>query len=317
MGAACCRRSAPDVRLSLLQIAAATASSRRMALRAAANRCAPHCRRWPALPMLRWRRSRARTHAPATDAGAFNRADRNGPSDCATASRRSCAGAGSSSRLPGARAPTGSPEGRTAPARLDAMRARRRKEWDGAASWGRPGGGGKKALGGMNGRHDAALLLRGDDGSALPSLPARNAIPNSFVKKPNCTVLLLSGCLLLSTRNPASSSARGVAFGDIAAAIGRHLQLPVGSVPAEAAPAQFGWMSRFASQDVPTSSAWTRERLGWQPTRRACCKTWTAPAISPVEPIASDVYRRCRPQPQAQSNCMSLKSSCALPPPKL
>jgi len=57
-----------------------------------------------------------------------------------------------------------------------------------------------------------------------------------------------------------------VAFGDIAAAIGRHVQLPVGSVPAEAAPAQFGWMSRFASQDVPTSSAWTRERLGWQPT---------------------------------------------------
>jgi len=70
-----------------------------------------------------------------------------------------------------------------------------------------------------------------------------------------------------------------VAFGEIAAAIGRHLQLPVGSVPAEAAPAQFGWMSRFASQDVPTSSAWTRERLGWQRPARACCKTWTAPAI--------------------------------------
>lgn len=28
-------------------------------------------------------------------------------------------------------------------------------------------------------------------------------------------------------------------------------------------------------------------------------------------------YPRCRPQPQAQSNRMSLKSSCALPPPKL
>lgn len=58
----------------------------------------------------------------------------------------------------------------------------------------------------------------------------------------------------------------GVAFGDIAAAIGRHLQLPVRAVPAEAAAAQFGWMARFASQDVPTSSAWTREQLGWQPT---------------------------------------------------
>jgi hypothetical protein len=57
-----------------------------------------------------------------------------------------------------------------------------------------------------------------------------------------------------------------VAFGDIAAAIGLHLQLPVRSILAEAAPAQFGWKARFASQDVPTSSAWTRERLGWQPT---------------------------------------------------
>ena len=57
-----------------------------------------------------------------------------------------------------------------------------------------------------------------------------------------------------------------MAFGEIAAAIGRHLRLPVRAVPAEAAPAQFGWMARFASQDVPISSAWTRERLGWQPT---------------------------------------------------
>ncbi|WP_369978305.1 SDR family oxidoreductase [Xanthomonas bundabergensis] len=58
----------------------------------------------------------------------------------------------------------------------------------------------------------------------------------------------------------------GIAFREIAAVIGRHLQLPVRSLPAEAAPAQFGWMARFAGRDMPTSSAWTREQLGWQPS---------------------------------------------------
>ena len=50
--------------------------------------------------------------------------------------------------------------------------------------------------------------------------------------------------------------------------IGRRLNLPVKSVPAgEAAEAHFGWMSRFFSLDMASSSALTREQLGWQPTR--------------------------------------------------
>jgi hypothetical protein len=27
----------------------------------------------------------------------------------------------------------------------------------------------------------------------------------------------------------------------------------------------FGWFAQFAAADIPGSSQWTRERLGWQP----------------------------------------------------
>jgi nucleoside-diphosphate-sugar epimerase len=54
----------------------------------------------------------------------------------------------------------------------------------------------------------------------------------------------------------------GVPFREIAAAIGRGLGLPVESRPAE----HFGWFAMFAGMDAATSSAWTRETLGWTPT---------------------------------------------------
>ncbi|GHI09983.1 3-beta hydroxysteroid dehydrogenase [Streptomyces cellostaticus] len=57
----------------------------------------------------------------------------------------------------------------------------------------------------------------------------------------------------------------GVPFRDIAAVIGRHLGVPVGSVPAEQAEDHFGWLGRFAGVDNPTSSALTRRLLGWEP----------------------------------------------------
>lgn len=72
----------------------------------------------------------------ATGTGAFNRAGRSGLGDCAPAPPRPSAGAGSSSRVPGGRAATVSPEGRTAPAGPDATGTRMRKEVDAAASWG-------------------------------------------------------------------------------------------------------------------------------------------------------------------------------------
>ena len=57
----------------------------------------------------------------------------------------------------------------------------------------------------------------------------------------------------------------GVPFREIAEAIGRQLKLPVASVTAEQASAHFGFLFPFVAYDNPTSSALTRQRLGWQP----------------------------------------------------
>lgn len=57
----------------------------------------------------------------------------------------------------------------------------------------------------------------------------------------------------------------GIAFRDIAAVIGRRLDLPVASREAAQAAAHFSWLAPLVSLDNPTSSAVTRERLGWQP----------------------------------------------------
>jgi nucleoside-diphosphate-sugar epimerase len=59
----------------------------------------------------------------------------------------------------------------------------------------------------------------------------------------------------------------GVPVRDIAAAIGRHLGLPVTSVAPDAAFEHFGWLGAFFSLDVPALNPVTRELLGWQATR--------------------------------------------------
>lgn len=53
----------------------------------------------------------------------------------------------------------------------------------------------------------------------------------------------------------------GIAFGTLAAAIGRGLGLPV--LPRE--PEHFGWLAGFVADDMAASSEATRERLGWSP----------------------------------------------------
>ena len=54
-------------------------------------------------------------------------------------------------------------------------------------------------------------------------------------------------------------------FREIAEVIGRRLNLPVVFKSPEEAADHFGWFTRFAAIDCPSSSAKTQELLGWQP----------------------------------------------------
>ena len=58
----------------------------------------------------------------------------------------------------------------------------------------------------------------------------------------------------------------GVAMRDIAEVIGRGLKVPVVSMAPEEAAKHFGWLGHFAGLDIRSSSARTREQLGWNPT---------------------------------------------------
>ena len=55
----------------------------------------------------------------------------------------------------------------------------------------------------------------------------------------------------------------GVPIRDIAEVIGRHLNLPTDSAPAE----DFGFMGQILAVDQPASAALTRELLGWRPVQ--------------------------------------------------
>jgi nucleoside-diphosphate-sugar epimerase len=59
----------------------------------------------------------------------------------------------------------------------------------------------------------------------------------------------------------------GVPMREIAAAIGKGLNVPMVSLSPEQAQVHFGWLGMFAGSDMPASSAQTREQLGWSPTR--------------------------------------------------
>ncbi|PYC71150.1 3-beta hydroxysteroid dehydrogenase [Micromonospora arborensis] len=58
----------------------------------------------------------------------------------------------------------------------------------------------------------------------------------------------------------------GVPFRQIAATIGGNLDIPVRSISADEANDYFGFLGAFAQLDNLTSSAITRELLGWSPT---------------------------------------------------
>lgn len=59
---------------------------------------------------------------------------------------------------------------------------------------------------------------------------------------------------------------QAVTLKSIAEAIGKQLDLPVGSVPGEEAEAHFGWFAHMVGMDVPASSKFTMEKLNWFPT---------------------------------------------------
>lgn len=59
----------------------------------------------------------------------------------------------------------------------------------------------------------------------------------------------------------------GVPVRDIAEVIGRHLNVPVVSVPVEGVNDHFGWIGHFFSADIPASSALTQQRLDWHPVQ--------------------------------------------------
>jgi len=57
----------------------------------------------------------------------------------------------------------------------------------------------------------------------------------------------------------------GIPFLSIAEAIGRHLNLPVRSIPADQAASHFGWLNFAASANCQASSAQTQQLLNWHP----------------------------------------------------
>ncbi|WP_343693565.1 SDR family oxidoreductase [Chitinophaga sp.] len=58
----------------------------------------------------------------------------------------------------------------------------------------------------------------------------------------------------------------GITTKALAEVIGKQLQLPVKGIAAEEAGANMGFLGMMWAMDQPSSSKWTRERLGWQPT---------------------------------------------------
>jgi nucleoside-diphosphate-sugar epimerase len=59
----------------------------------------------------------------------------------------------------------------------------------------------------------------------------------------------------------------GVAVRDIAEVIGRHLGLPVNSIPAETAFDHFGFIGAIFAMEMGASSALTQQKLNWHPSR--------------------------------------------------
>ncbi len=63
-----------------------------------------------------------------------------------------------------------------------------------------------------------------------------------------------------------AAAEEGIPIADVAAAIGRGLDVPVESISPEDAGEHFTWLAAFLGLDSPASSTKTRKLLGWEPT---------------------------------------------------
>ncbi|WCT55494.1 SDR family oxidoreductase [Paenibacillus kyungheensis] len=76
-------------------------------------------------------------------------------------------------------------------------------------------------------------------------------------------------CLALAKAEPGSRldgvADEGIVFRDIATVIGKHLNVPVVSIPQDQAQDHFGFLGALAALDIPRSSQSTQQQLGWQP----------------------------------------------------
>ena len=76
----------------------------------------------------------------------------------------------------------------------------------------------------------------------------------------------------------------GIPFRDIAEAIGRELDVPATSIPAESAGEHFSFLAPFVGLDNPTSSTITRQLLGWEPDQPGLIEDLSEGHYSPRSP---------------------------------
>ena len=62
-----------------------------------------------------------------------------------------------------------------------------------------------------------------------------------------------------------AAAEEGITVREIAETIGRHLDIPTASIPADQAADHFKAFATFAALDIPTSNALNRQPLDWQP----------------------------------------------------
>ncbi|MHC2619622.1 nucleoside-diphosphate-sugar epimerase [Bradyrhizobium huanghuaihaiense] len=85
-----------------------------------------------------------------------------------------------------------------------------------------------------------------------------------------------------SARRYHAIAEEGVPFKTIAEVIGKRLGVPVVAKSSDDAESHFGWFARFASIDVPTSSAKTRAALGWEPKEKGLIEDLDQPCYFEV-----------------------------------